>query len=132
LTFTFNLMMLGLLTAASPMMASALGQRSNSVRDVRRTVRAGLWLLVCTLPPYWFLLWHVGDLMLLLGQSAELAGQGQIFLRAYMWCTAPWLLFQLLRHFVSALQRARVVFWLSLFGIALNALLSWTLIFGQF
>ena len=28
LTFTFNLFMLGLLTASSPMMATALGQRS--------------------------------------------------------------------------------------------------------
>ena len=49
-----------------------------------------------------------------------------------MWCTAPWLLFQLLRNFVSALERPRVVLWLSLAGIALNALLSWSLIFGHF
>ena len=57
---------------------------------------------------------------------------GQTFLRAYMWCTAPWLLFQLLRNFVAALERPRIVFWLSLGGIALNALLSWSLIFGHF
>jgi multidrug resistance protein, MATE family len=132
LTFTLNVLMLGLLIASSPMMATALGQRFNAVRDVRRTFRAGLWLLVFALPPYWLLLWHVGDLMRLFGQSDELARQGQTFLRAYMWCTAPWLLFQLLRNFVSALERARVVFWLSLFGIVLNALLSWALIFGHF
>ena len=45
LTFTFNLLMLGLVIASSPMMATALGQRSNAVRDVRRTFRAGLWLI---------------------------------------------------------------------------------------
>ena len=61
-----------------------------------------------------------------------LADQGQTFLRAYMWCTAPWLLFQLLRNFVSALERPRVVLWLSIGGIGLNALLSWSLIFGHF
>src|SRR6476659_8543905 len=131
LTFTFNLLMLGLVIASSPMMATALGQRSNAVRDVRRTFRAGLWLIAMMLPPYWLLLWHVGGLMRLFGQSAELAQQGQTFLRAYMWCTAPWLLFQLLRNFVSALERPRVVLWLSLGGIALNALLSWSLIFGH-
>ena len=49
-----------------------------------------------------------------------------------MWCTAPWLLFQLLRNFVSALERPRIVLWLSIAGIALNALLSWSLIFGHF
>src|SRR5438445_11543795 len=132
LTFTFNLFLLGLLIASSPMMATALGKRFNAVRDVRRTFRAGLWLLAVALPPYWFLLWHVGDLMRAFGQSEELASQGQTFLRAYMWCTGPWLLFQLLRNFVSALERPRIVLWLSLLGIGLNAVLSWSLIFGHF
>ena len=132
LTFTFNLLMLGLLIASSPMMATALGQRFNAVRDVRRTFRAGLWLLGLMLPPYWVALWHIGDFMRAFGQSAELADQGQTFLRAYMWCTAPWLLFQLLRNFVSALERPRVVLWLSVSGIGLNAVLSWSLIFGRF
>src|SRR3954451_9329755 len=132
LTFTFNLLLLGILIASSPMMATALGQRFNAVRDVRRTFRAGLCLLIFTLPFYWLLLWHVGALMRAFGQSAELASQGQTFLRAYMWCTAPWLLFQLLRNFVSALERPRVVLWLSIAGIGVNALLSWSLIFGHF
>ena len=70
--------------------------------------------------------------MRVFGESAELADQGQSFLRAYMWCTAPWLIFQLLRNFVSALERPRIVLWLSLGGILLNALLSWSLIFGHF
>jgi MATE family multidrug resistance protein len=132
LTFTFNIFLLGLITASSPMMATALGRRFNAVRDVRRTFRAGLWLIAIAMPPYWLLLWHVGDLMRAFGQSAELASQGETFLRAYMWCTAPWLLFQLLRNFLSALERPRVVLWLSLSGIGLNFVLSWSLIFGHF
>src|SRR3954453_11886344 len=132
MTFTFNVLLLGILIASSPMMATALGQRSNAVRDVRRTFRAGLWILVFTLPPYWLLLWHVGWLMRAFGQAPELAEQGQIFLRAYMWSAAPWLLFQLLRNFVSALERPRIVLWLSIGGILLNALISWSLIFGHF
>ena len=132
MTYTFNMFLMGLLTASSPMMATALGRRSNAVRDVRRTFRAGLWLLIFTLPLYWLLLWHVGSLMRLFGQAEELATQGQVFMRAYMWCTAPWLIFTLLRNFVAALERPRVVFLLSLCGIAVNALLSWSLIFGHF
>ncbi|HZU51011.1 MAG TPA: MATE family efflux transporter, partial [Sphingomicrobium sp.] len=132
LTFTLNLLILGLVTASSPMIASALGQRFNAVRHVRRTFRAGLWLILLTLPFYWIALWHVSLIMRLLGITNDLASQGQTFLRAYMWCTAPWLLFQLLRNFVSALERPRVVLWLSLLGIGLNALLSWSLIFGHF
>src|SRR4051794_39095258 len=131
LTFTFNLLMLGLGIASSPMMATGPGPRFNRGGGVRRTFRAGLWLIALMLPPYWLVLWHVGDLMRALGQSDELARQGQTFLRAYMWCTAPWLLFQLLRNFVAALERPRVILWLSLGGIGLNALLSWSLIFGH-
>ena len=132
LTFTFNVFLLGVMTAASPMMARSLGQRFNAVRDVRRTFRAGLWLLMFALVPYWMVLWHAGAMMRAFGEAADLAQQGQSFLRAYMWCTAPWLLFQLLRNFVAALERPRVVLWLSLTGIGLNALLSWSLIFGHF
>jgi multidrug resistance protein, MATE family len=113
-------------------MAKALGQRFNAVRDVRRTFRAGLWLVAFVVPPYWLLMWHVGDFMRAFGQSEELASQGEQFLRAYMWLVAPWLVFQLLRNFVSALERPRIVLWLSIGGIALNALVSWALIFGHF
>ena len=132
LTWTVSIFLLGLITASSPMMATALGQRSNAVRDVRRTFRAGLWLVAIVMPPYWLLLWHAGDLMRAFGQSEELAIAGQQFLRAYMWLVAPWLLFQLLRNFVAALERPKIVLWLSIAGIALNALLSWALIFGHF
>src|SRR3954465_11838460 len=52
LTFTLPLLLLGLLIASSPMMATALGQRFNAVRDVRRTFRAGLWILGVLMPPY--------------------------------------------------------------------------------
>jgi MATE family multidrug resistance protein len=131
LTFTFNLLLFGLITASSPMMATGLGQRFNAVRDVRRTFRAGVWLLIIAMPPYWLLLWHVGGFMRAFGISEDLASQGQTFLRAYMWSTAPWLLFQLLRNFVAALERPRIVLWLSIGGIIVNALLSWSLIFGH-
>jgi MATE family multidrug resistance protein len=132
LTWTFSIFLLGLITASSPMMATALGQRFNAVRDVRRTFRAGLWLLVIVMPPYCLLMWNAGGLMRALGISPELAAEGQRFMRAYMWIVAPWLLFQLLRNFVAALERPRIVLWLSIGGILLNALVSWALIFGHF
>jgi len=132
LTYTLNVFLLGLATASSPMMATALGKRSNAVRDVRRTFRAGLWLLAFAMPPYLFVLWHIGSIMRAFGEPAELAAMGQQFLRAYMWCTIPWLLFQLLRNFVSALERPRIILAFSISGIVINALLSWALIFGHF
>ena len=132
LNWVFSIFLLGIITASSPMMATALGRRSNAVRDVRRIFRAGLWLIVIVMPPYWLLMWNVGDLMRAFGESEALASQGQTFLRAYMWLVAPWLLFQLLRNFVAAIERPRIILWLSIAGIALNALISWSLMFGHF
>jgi len=131
-TYTLNMLLMGLLIASSPKMATALGKRNNSVRDVRRTFRAGLWLLVLTLPVYWLILWNIGAILLALGQDPGLAADGQVFLRAYMWCTGPWLLFTLVRNFISALERPRAVFVLSAAGIGINAVVSWALIFGHF
>jgi len=132
LNWVFSIFLLGIITASSPMMATALGRRSNAVRDVRRIFRAGLWLIVIVMPPYWLLMWNVGGLMRAFGESEALASQGQTFLRAYMWLVAPWLLFQLLRNFVAAVERPRIILWLSIAGIALNALISWSLMFGHF
>jgi MATE family multidrug resistance protein len=130
-TYTLNMLLMGLVIASSPMMATALGRRSNSVRDVRRTFRAGLWILIFALPLYWLVLWNIGAILIALGQDSKLAAMGQSFLRAYMWCTAPWLLFTLMRNFVSALERPRAVFVLSAAGIGINGLISWALIFGR-
>ena len=87
-------------------MATALGRRFNAVRDVRRTFRAGLWLIAIVLPPYWLLLWHTGEIMRAFGQSDEQAELGEQFMRAYMWLVAPWLLFQLLPMPVAQLVEA--------------------------
>src|SRR6187402_812498 len=48
----------GVMIAASPMMARALGQRAHNVRDVRRTVRQTMWAAVVLVIPIWLLLWH--------------------------------------------------------------------------
>src|SRR3954452_25554323 len=45
LTWTFSIFLLGLITATSPMMATAACQLSNVARDVRVRWRAGLWLI---------------------------------------------------------------------------------------
>jgi MATE family multidrug resistance protein len=44
----------------------------------------------------------------------------------------PWMLFQVMRNFVSAMERPGWVLAISAAGIPLNALVSWALIFGHF
>jgi MATE family multidrug resistance protein len=123
---------LGVLTASSPMMATALGARFNAVRDVRRTFRQSLWAAGMMTVPVLLVLWNAEPIILSFGQEPELARLAGWFLRGYMWVIPPWMLFQVMRNFVSAMERPGWVLAISAAGIPLNALVSWALIFGHF
>ena len=131
LTFALLLFGIGLITAASPMMATTFGQRAHSVRQVRRTFRQSLWLAVVVTIPSWLLLWNAEPIIRALGQQPALAHDAARFLRGYMWSALPFLLFQAMRNFLSALERPGWILAISVVGIALNALLGWALIFGH-
>ena len=132
LTFAMGLICLGLVTASSPMMATALGAGRRSVREVRRTFRQSFWLVATLIVPLWLLLWNSEPIIRALGQEPALARDAQLFLHGYMWSQLPFLLFQAMRNFVSALERPSWVLGISLVGILLNAVLGYGLIFGHF
>ncbi len=131
LTFVLILLGIGVVTASSPMMATALGARSSAVRDVRRSFRQACWVAICIALPAWVLLWNAEPIILWLGQEPGLARDAEIFLHGYMWSILPFLLFQAMRNFLSALERPKWIFIVSAVGIVLNAVVSWALIFGR-
>lgn len=131
-TFALTLIALGLITAASPMMATAFGGKLRMLHEVRRTFRQSLWLVLTLVVPIWMLQWYSGALIRMLGQEPALADDAQRFLRGYMWSVLPFLAFQAMRNFVAALERPGWVLAISLTGIILNALLGYGLIFGRF
>ena len=114
------------------MMATAIGHKTQSVHEVRRTFRQSLWLIVTVMLPIWLVLWNSEGIILSLGQEPGLARDAEIFIHGYMWSMGPFLLFQAMRNFVSALERPGWVLAISLTGILLNALLGYGLIFGHF
>ena len=132
LTFAFVLFGIGVITASSPMMATALGRRAHDVRQVRRTFRQAMWLAVILSGAIWVVLWNAEPIILGLGQQPDLAHDAARFLRGYMWSALPFLLFQVMRNFLSALERPGWILAISVVGILLNALLGWALIFGHF
>jgi MATE family multidrug resistance protein len=132
LTFAFSLICLGLVTASSPMMATALGGKLHSVREVRRTFRQSFWLVGTLIVPVWLVLWNAEPLIRALGQDPGLARDAQRFLHGFMWSMLPFLLFQAMRNFLSALERPGWVLAISLVGIICNAILGYGLIFGHF
>ena len=131
LTWPLGFAAFGILTAASPMMATALGAKTRSVRDVRRSFRQSLWLCVMAALPLWLMLWNAEAIIRALGQQPDLAREATLFLKGYMWTMFPWLLFQAMRNFLAAVERPGWILAISALGVVANAVLGWSLIFGH-
>jgi MATE family multidrug resistance protein len=131
LYFAFLIFGIGLITAVSPMVAKELGARRSSVRDVRRTVRQGLWSAVAISLPVWAILWNSEPILLALGQEAELAATAGLYLRSLQWALLPFLGYIVLRSFIAALERPMWGLWAGLAGTVANTLLAWCLVFGK-
>lgn len=123
---------LGLTTATAPMIARELGRKGHSVRDVRRTVRQGMWTAVVVTVPIWIALWQSEAILLLLGQEPALAKAASEYVRALQWSLLPFFFFLVLRSFVSALQRPLWALAAGIVGVTVNAAAAWCLIFGHF
>ncbi|MER8545837.1 MATE family efflux transporter [Mesorhizobium sp. M0323] len=122
---------LGLMLATSPMMATELGRRRHSVRDLRRTVRQGLWLAILICIPIWALLWHGESVLLAMGQEPALAHQAGIYLRWLEWAVLPFFGYIVLRSFISALERPGWALIIVFVAVACNAFFNWLFMFGN-
>ena len=121
----------GLVMAGSPMIAKAIGARSNAVRDVRRTVRQTMWAATAVVVPLWLFLWHGEAVLLALGQEPVLATDAGHFLRAMMWGLLPYAFYLVLRVFVAALERPGWSLVIAVGGVIANAIINYGLVFGR-
>lgn len=132
LNFAFLIFGIGLITATSPLIAIELGRKRHSVRDVRRSVRQGMWAAVAFAVPAWAILWQAEPILLALGQEPRLAAMATSYLHTFQWSILPFLFYLVLRNFVAALERPLVALWIAAATVVVNALLVWMLMFGKF
>jgi MATE family multidrug resistance protein len=130
--YAFLIFGMGLVTAASPMIARELGARRHSVRDVRRTVRQTMWAAVAIALPVWAILWNSGAILVAIGQDPALAADAQRFVRALQWGLLPYLFYLVLRSFIAALERPIWSLVVGLGAVLFNAIVNYGLIFGRF
>ncbi|MCP4381904.1 MAG: MATE family efflux transporter [Hyphomicrobiales bacterium] len=132
LHFTFLIFTIGLVTATAPLMAIEIGRRRNSVRDVRRSVRQGLWVAITISVPIWIVLWNGESILLAIGQEPALAAEASRYLRTLQWGILPFLGYVILRNFISALERPRAAILVGGSAVIVNAGLVYTFMFGPF
>ncbi|WP_435169689.1 MATE family efflux transporter [Falsirhodobacter sp. 1013] len=119
----------GFAHAVMPLVASALGRGDEA--QVRRDTRMGLWLSIAYGAMTYPLFWNSKALLLALGQDPDVARLAQDFLRIAGAGMIPALLVMVLRSYLAALERTRIVLWSTLSAVVLNIAVGWPLIFGH-
>jgi len=127
--FTVYLMGAGFAWAVMPLVAAA--HEAGDLTSLRRVTRMGLWIsLVVALLALPFLLFSA-PILRGLGQAPDLSEIAQTYLRVAGWGLIPALLAMVMRSYLVALERPRVVLGATLAAAGLNAVLNYALIFGH-
>ena len=127
----FLLLGTGLLSAIAPMIASERGAKAHSVREIRRTVRQGLWIAFALCVPCWLVLWRAEAILIAFGQEAPLARDAAGFVHIVMWSLLPYFVHLVMRFYISAMERAFAVFAMLFLTVLVNGVAGWALIFGH-
>lgn len=132
--FLFNLMtyaLIGLTSAAAPIIAAELGRRRHAVREVRRSFRMALWLGALTSAPCLLLLANGEWLLRLAGQEPRVAARAGAFLHILMFGLVPGMAAGIMRAAAATLGRPRWAFWVTTLALAVGAAGNWCLVFGH-
>ena len=131
LFFMFNFTGMGLVTACAPLIAAALGERRNSVRDVRRSFRSAIHAALIYAVPVWLVLWNTHAILLLFGQDPTLSAEAARFMTILQWTLLPNLLIIVFRTLLTAVGKPGATLVVTVAGLFVNACLNWILIFGH-
>ena len=135
-TLAFQLMFavfifgLGISSALMPLVSSAAGR--DDLQAVRRSVRMGLWILAITVLLLMIPLLYGEQILILLGQNPELSALAQSYIVIAQWSLIPAFLLAGLRNFLASLEHTAAIVIITIFMALLNAVLNYTLIFGNF
>ncbi|MBW4330626.1 MATE family efflux transporter [Stakelama sp. CBK3Z-3] len=123
--------LIGLVSAASPVIAAELGRRGHAVREVRRSFRMALWVgTFAALPLFPFLLF--GETVLrALGQNPAAAAAAGDYLDILLIAMIPTMASAVLRITVSALGRPGWALAVTALALGVNIVGNWVLVFGN-
>lgn len=121
----------GLTGAVAPVAAADLGERAPALRPVRRSVRMALWLAVFSGVAGIGICLLLGPLMHVTGQQAQITALAIEYNSLLVLSLIPMLFNNVLRSFVSTLDRPIFATAITAGGIFVNALANYAFIFGN-
>lgn len=130
-TYFFVLFIFGSGYAAAVMPMVATFHAEGDETSIRRTARMGLWLSfgfsLLTLP----VLIYSAPILRLMGQQEPVVVLGAQYLSVAGWGIIPALFVMVLKSYLAALERTKVVLWITVLAAITNALVNYALIFGN-
>ena len=127
--FVLFLLGSGFAWAVAPLVAAA--HAAGDEPTLRRVTRMGLWLsasyALLSIP----VLWYSEKILVLLGQDPLIAALAQDYLRITAPGMVPALMTMVIKSYLSGLARTRVVFWITVIAVLVNAASNYGLIFGN-
>ncbi|MGC8203238.1 MATE family efflux transporter [Aliiroseovarius sp. PTFE2010] len=127
--FIFFIFGCGFGFALMPLVPAAIARGEDA--EVRRVTRMALWwsfaYAVLMVP----VMLSAERILLVLGQEPRLAELGGDYLGVAVWGLIPSLGVNVLKTYLSALERAGIVLWATLMAVVLNAVLNYAFIFGN-
>ena len=133
--FLFHILafgLVGLVGAAEPLIAAAIGRRVGAVRQVRRSFRMGMWLSVAGGLAVMLVLNVTEPLLRLAGQDAAVAAQAGQFCRILSLAVIPAVLSALMRMTAAALGRPGWALLVTAVSLVVGVLANYALVFGHF
>jgi MATE family multidrug resistance protein len=132
LYFPLLLFGIGVISAASPIVARMAGADAKDIAGPRRAAQQTFFSSVALALPVWAILWWAAPILAALGEPRDLAAQAGVYLHGLQWALAPNLMFFALRSVFAALNRPGPTLFAGVLAVGVNALGNWLLIFGHF
>ncbi|CAN7344335.1 MATE family efflux transporter [Rhizobium rhizogenes] len=128
--FTIQIFGSGFSIAVVPLVAQGYGQ--GDVTSVRRALRMGIWVVTA----FWLLtqpaFFYSEQILLAAGQKPDVARLASEYIAIGHYAVLPGLLYNVIRALVSAIGMARIILYVTIAMLVMNAILAYGLVLGHF
>lgn len=123
------LICMGILTAVGVLVARAYG--AENYQKVSKITRQGFWVATVLAVPTFILTWLAPYFLLRIGEKQQVIIGTTAFLHGLAWGILPIMGFFVLREFVTAVSKPRIVMIISVISIPFSAVANYILMYGK-
>jgi len=119
----------GLLTSVQPIVAHARGAGDHAAYT--RTIAGGLLVALAASVPIILVLFHLDKILIACGEPEHIARLARTYTAAYCFAVPVAMAQTVLRNYLVAIERSRIIIVNGLVAVIVNLGLNWVLVFGH-